>query len=131
MWPASAVPVKGAMPTSRAKRNTTRWTVRPWRRAIRTNSGWSNASRLAVSREKPCYTIPLAAQSRDAYLNLMDQYAPAWQAKSNPRFADINRRLTRSEMTQAIGLARAAGLWRLDERWRVLSPWEATAGVEG
>jgi len=73
----------------------------------------------------------LAAQSRDAYLNLMDQYAPAGQAKSNPRFADVNRRLTRSEMTRAIGLARAAGLWRLDERWRVLSPWQSTAGVEG
>jgi hypothetical protein len=42
-----------------------------------------------------------------------------------------NCRLTRSEMTLAIGLARTAGLWRLDERWRVLSPWEATAGVEG
>jgi putative pyruvate formate lyase activating enzyme len=73
----------------------------------------------------------LAALSRDAYLNLMDQYAPAWQAKSNRRFADINRRLSGTEMTQAVGLARAAGLWRLDERWRVLSPWEATAGVEG
>ena len=73
----------------------------------------------------------LAGLSRDAYVNLMDQYYPAWKAKSNRRFADINRRLTRSEMTQAIGLARAAGLWRLDERWRVFSPWEATAGVEG
>jgi uncharacterized Fe-S radical SAM superfamily protein PflX len=62
---------------------------------------------------------------------MMDQYSPAWQAKSNARFAAINRRLMRSEMTQAIGLARAAGLWRLDDRWRVLSLWEATAGVEG
>jgi putative pyruvate formate lyase activating enzyme len=73
----------------------------------------------------------LAALSRDTYLNLMDQYFPAWQAKSNPRFADINRRLTRSEVTQATGLARAAGLWRLDERWRALSPGEATAGAGG
>jgi putative pyruvate formate lyase activating enzyme len=73
----------------------------------------------------------LAALARDTYLNLMDQYSPAWQAKSNPRFADINRRLTRSEMTQALSLARAAGLWRLDERWRVLSPWEARASIEG
>jgi putative pyruvate formate lyase activating enzyme len=73
----------------------------------------------------------LAALSRDTYLNLMDQYFPAWQAKSNPRYADINRRLTRSDMIQAIGQARAAGLWRLDERWRVLSHWEFTAGVEG
>jgi putative pyruvate formate lyase activating enzyme len=73
----------------------------------------------------------LATLSRDTYLNLMDQYYPAWKVKSNPRFADINRRVTCPEMAQAISLARAAGLWRLDDRWRVLSPWEATAGVEG
>jgi putative pyruvate formate lyase activating enzyme len=73
----------------------------------------------------------LAALSRDTYLNVMDQYFPAWQAKSNPRYADINRRLTCSDMSQALGQARAAGLWRLDERWRVVSHWEFTAGVEG
>src|SRR5262249_33697857 len=36
----------------------------------------------------------LAGLSRDTYLNLMDQYYPAWKAKSNPRFAEINRRVT-------------------------------------
>jgi putative pyruvate formate lyase activating enzyme len=60
----------------------------------------------------------LAELSRDTYLNLMDQYYPAYKVKTNPRFAEINRRLTRPEMTQAFALARAAGLWRLDERWR-------------
>ena len=73
----------------------------------------------------------LAALSHDAYLNLMDQYYPAWKARTNPRFADINRRLTRPEMAQAISLARAAGLWRLDDRWRAVSPWEVPVGVEG
>jgi putative pyruvate formate lyase activating enzyme len=63
----------------------------------------------------------LAALSQDTYVNLMDQYFPAWKAKSNPRFADINRRVTRPEMTQAAELARAAGLWRLDDRWRAFA----------
>ena len=60
----------------------------------------------------------LAELSPDSYLNVMDQYYPAWKAKSNPRFADINRRVARPEMAQAVALARAAGLWRLDDRWR-------------
>jgi putative pyruvate formate lyase activating enzyme len=67
----------------------------------------------------------LASLSADTYLNLMDQYYPAWKAQSNSRFADINRRVTGPEMTQAQELARAAGLWRLDRRWRVLRPREA------
>lgn len=64
----------------------------------------------------------LAGLSQDTYLNLMDQYYPAWKAKTNPRFAEINRRVTRPEMQQAEELARAAGLWRLDDRWRVVAP---------
>ena len=61
--------------------------------------------------------------SPDTYVNLMDQYYPAWKAKTNPRFADIDRRVTRPEMGQAFDLARAAGLWRLEDRWRDASPW--------
>ena len=68
----------------------------------------------------------LAALSRDTYVNLMDQYYPAWKAKTNPRFADINRRVTRPEMAQATALARVAGLWRLDDRWREISIWNAS-----
>jgi putative pyruvate formate lyase activating enzyme len=64
----------------------------------------------------------LAALSPDTYVNLMDQYYPAWKAKTNPRFAEINRGVTRPEMTQAFALARAAGLWRLDDRWRAFTP---------
>jgi putative pyruvate formate lyase activating enzyme len=60
----------------------------------------------------------LADLSRDTYVNLMDQYYPAWKVKTNPRFAEINRRVTRPEMVEAERLARAAGLWRLDDRWR-------------
>jgi putative pyruvate formate lyase activating enzyme len=71
----------------------------------------------------------LGALSRDTYLNLMDQYYPAWKAKTNPRFAAINRRVTRPEMTQAVELARAAGLWRLDDRWREVSSREPMAAA--
>jgi putative pyruvate formate lyase activating enzyme len=71
----------------------------------------------------------LAALSPDTYLNLMDQYYPAWKAKTNARFAAINRRVTRPEMVQAIALARAAGLRRLDDRWREISVWDALAMI--
>ena len=72
----------------------------------------------------------LAALSRDTYVNLMDQYFPAWKAKTNSRFADINRRVTRPETAQAVALARAAGLWRLDERWRDASLADAMRVLE-
>ncbi len=64
----------------------------------------------------------LASLSRDSYVNLMDQYYPAWKAKTNPRFAEINRKVTRPEMIQAFQMARSAGLWRLDDRWRKVVP---------
>jgi putative pyruvate formate lyase activating enzyme len=67
----------------------------------------------------------LAALSRDSYVNLMDQYYPAWKAKTNPRFEEINRRVTRPETDQAIQMAREVGLWRLDDRWRVVSPYQS------
>ncbi len=54
--------------------------------------------------------------SPDTYLNLMDQYHPAHKAETEPQFAEINRRLSRSEFRQAVEAAAAAGLWRLDSR---------------
>jgi putative pyruvate formate lyase activating enzyme len=71
----------------------------------------------------------LADLSRDCYLNLMDQYHPAWKVTTNPRFTAINRRVTRGEMARAEDLARSAGLWRLDERWRKLSPLDSLLAV--
>jgi putative pyruvate formate lyase activating enzyme len=71
--------------------------------------------RLDDTREIVRWTADL---SRDTYLNLMDQYYPAWKAKTNHRFTEINRRITRPEMAEAESFARSAGLWRLDERWR-------------
>ena len=54
--------------------------------------------------------------SPDTYVNLMDQYHPAHKAETEPQFAAINRRLSRSEFSQAVEFAGAAGLWRLDSR---------------
>jgi hypothetical protein len=52
----------------------------------------------------------------------MDQYYPAWKVTTNTRFAVINRRVSGSEMDEAFALTRAAGLWRLDGRWREVTP---------
>jgi putative pyruvate formate lyase activating enzyme len=71
--------------------------------------------RLEDTRQIVRWTAELSPHS---YLNLMDQYYPAWKAKTNPRFTEINRRVTMPEMVQAETLAREAGLWRLDSRWR-------------
>ncbi len=58
----------------------------------------------------------LAGLSRDTYINVMDQYHPAWKAKTTHQ--EINRCLFPREMEEAIASARDAGLWRLDRRWR-------------
>lgn len=60
--------------------------------------------------------------SRDTFVNVMDQYYPAWKAKSDPRFREINRRLKSKEFDEAVELAHEAGLWRLDTRWREVLP---------
>ncbi|MCH7683058.1 MAG: hypothetical protein IIB35_04965 [Gemmatimonadetes bacterium] len=45
----------------------------------------------------------------------MDQYHPAGNVNAE-RFQEINRRLASSELAEARGIAREAGLYRLDER---------------
>jgi len=62
----------------------------------------------------------LAGLSRDTYVNIMDQYYPAWKA-TTPAFREINRRISPQELEEAFALARAAGLWRFDRRWRRLT----------
>ena len=51
--------------------------------------------------------------SRDTYVNVMDQYRPCGKAYQCP---PIDRRLSNAEHQEALGLARDAGLRRLDER---------------
>jgi putative pyruvate formate lyase activating enzyme len=67
----------------------------------------------------------LAALSPDTYVNVMEQYAPVWKARS---IAAINREITPDEFEAACQVARDAGLWRLDRRWRRLVDrvWDAS-----
>ncbi len=58
----------------------------------------------------------LASLSRDTYVNVMAQYRPCHDAADVP---EINRRITAAEYDHAVRAARAAGLRRLDERWRL------------
>jgi putative pyruvate formate lyase activating enzyme len=51
--------------------------------------------------------------SKATYLNLMDQYRPAFRAH---HFPALNRRITSQEYRQAVRLALAAGLTRLDNQ---------------
>jgi putative pyruvate formate lyase activating enzyme len=60
--------------------------------------------------------------SRDTYVNVMDQYYPAHKAETEQRFALINRPINDNEFCDALRLARDAGLWRFDTRWRHVIP---------
>lgn len=53
----------------------------------------------------------LADLSKDTYVNIMDQYRPCYRAHEYPLLA---RHPTRGEIEEAMRLARAAGLHRLD-----------------
>ncbi|MCD6402642.1 radical SAM protein [bacterium] len=48
--------------------------------------------------------------SQNTFLNIMDQYWPAWKASQYPQ---LSRRITKEEYQQAIKLAKKAGLKRL------------------
>ncbi len=63
----------------------------------------------------------LACQlSPDTYVNIMDQYRPAWKAAKDRRYAEIDRPVLASELREAFACARQAGLWRFDTTWRRL-----------
>jgi putative pyruvate formate lyase activating enzyme len=63
----------------------------------------------------------LAVQiSPDTYLNLMDQYRPAYKAR---HFPELNRGISRHEYAEAVRLAEEAGLRRLDDRRRAFWVW--------
>ncbi|MFQ5878983.1 MAG: radical SAM protein [Dehalococcoidia bacterium] len=61
--------------------------------------------------------------SPDTYINVMDQYYPAWKAKTEAKYAEINRRTGPVEMAAAFACARQSGLWRFDDRWRRVRPF--------
>jgi putative pyruvate formate lyase activating enzyme len=51
--------------------------------------------------------------SKDTYINLMDQYHPAFKSHLLP---ELDRRLTNQEYYEAVRMAREAGLHRFDRR---------------
>lgn len=53
--------------------------------------------------------------SLNTYVNLMDQYYPAGRVDAQ-HYAELNRRLTRSEYAEAVAYAQTLGLMRLDRR---------------
>ena len=64
--------------------------------------------------------------SPDTYVNVMDQYRPAWQVgqpdgEGGSLFSEIARRPRAGEMEAVRAGARRAGLWRFDERRPALS----------
>jgi putative pyruvate formate lyase activating enzyme len=58
--------------------------------------------------------------STNTYLNIMDQYRPAYKALNYP---ELNRSISSEEFQAAVQFARDAGLNRLDQRrsivWRL------------
>jgi len=71
--------------------------------------------------------------SPDTYVNVMAQYHPDHRvgevrALGESPFADIDRRPSGDELAGARGAARAAGLWRFDERHRVELRWATPGG---
>jgi len=52
--------------------------------------------------------------SPDSYVNVMDQYHPAWHVleEGHPLYRRLRRRITTKEYTQAVDVARRAGLHR-------------------
>jgi putative pyruvate formate lyase activating enzyme len=59
--------------------------------------------------------------SRDSWVNIMGQYHPSGHVgepdgDGRPRYAEIGRRPRSRELEEVRTAARAAGLWRFDER---------------
>ena len=59
--------------------------------------------------------------SPHTYVNIMDQYRPAWKVTEN-RYREINRRTTAEEHLGTIRIAREEGLYRFDARDSVAPP---------
>ena len=52
----------------------------------------------------------LASISMDTYVNIMDQYYPAWKAKSDSRYENINRRVWPEEIVEAYEAGRTVAV---------------------
>ena len=119
-------PQRGAARSSRrctARSASCAWTRTAWPCAACWCATWSCPAGWRT-RGRSCGW--LAELSRDTYLNLMDQYYPAWKAKTDEKYREINRSVEAAEMETAYACAREVGLWRFDRRWRPVASsfWE-------
>ena len=76
-----------------------------------------------VEESRQIYTWLAREISPDTFVNIMAQYRPenrvgkrCTDAGGGVGFDEVNRRPTRAELAEAYTAARAAGLWRFDER---------------
>ncbi|MDX1673121.1 MAG: radical SAM protein, partial [Balneolaceae bacterium] len=70
--------------------------------------------------EKEIFRFLAEEISEHTYVTVMDQYRPDARVLRKPeRYEKINRSTNRKEFRQARQAARDAGLYRLDERWRM------------
>lgn len=76
-----------------------------------------------VEESRQIYTWLAREISPDTFVNIMGQYRPEHrvgkrgaEGGGGAGFDDLNRRPTRAELAEAYTAARAAGLWRFDER---------------
>ncbi|MCX8066006.1 MAG: radical SAM protein [Candidatus Hydrogenedentes bacterium] len=53
--------------------------------------------------------------SKNTYINIMDQYRPAYKVPNNPKYTEIARRTTRAEIDEVFDFAKSVGLWRFAE----------------
>ncbi len=56
--------------------------------------------------------------SKNSFVNIMDQYYPAYRVTKEEKYAEINRRIFPYELKEVETHAKEAGLWRFDSRWR-------------
>ena len=67
-----------------------------------------------VENAKDVLTFVAEEVSEDTFVNVMAQYRPHYKAKSEERYEELGRRITRSEYQSVLEHARELGLDRLD-----------------
>lgn len=66
-----------------------------------------------LDQSKEIFSFLATSISKDTYINIMDQYRPCGKAS---RFKELDRTIMATEHSQALALAREAGLHRIDRR---------------
>ena len=75
--------------------------------------------RLQAAETEAIFRFLAEVVSPDTFVNIMAQYRPAHRVgrgDSAAAYEDIDRRPSQQELKHAYAAARAAGLWRFDDR---------------